>query len=108
LLARLALVRRQESLRMSRLLDGVLANAPVGLGFLDRDLKIRHMNRALATMSERGFGADLGAPIWAMLPTLREELAPKLAAALTEGLVSPNVPVAVPTPSAPGGVRHFS
>ena len=108
LLARLALVRRQESLRMSRLLDGVLANAPVGLGFLDRDLKIRHMNRALATMSERGFGADLGAPIWAMLPTLREELAPKLAAALEEGLVSPNVPVAVPTPSAPGGVRQFS
>ncbi|MGH1574864.1 PAS domain-containing protein [Methylobacterium sp. P31] len=108
LLARLALVRRQESLRMSRLLDGVLANAPVGLGFLDRDLKIRHMNRALATMSERGFGADLGAPIWAMLPTLREDLGPKLAAALREGLVSPNVPVAVPAPSAPGGVRHFS
>ncbi|WP_173009148.1 response regulator [Methylobacterium sp. P1-11] len=108
LLARLALVRRQESLRMSRLLDGVLANAPVGLGFLDRNLKIRHMNRALATMSERGFGADLGAPIWAMLPTLREELAPKLAAALNEGLVSPNIPVAVPAPSAPGGVRHFS
>ncbi|SDO23985.1 PAS domain S-box-containing protein [Methylobacterium phyllostachyos] len=108
LLARLALVRRQESLRMSRLLDGVLANAPVGLGFLDRDLQIRHMNRALATMSERGFGADLGAPIWAMLPTLREELAPKLAAALREGLVSPNVPVAVPAPSAPGGLRHFS
>ncbi|MFF9550612.1 response regulator [Methylobacterium fujisawaense] len=108
LLARLALVRRQESLRMSRLLDGVLANAPVGLGFLDRDLKIRHMNRALATMSERGFGADHGAPIWAMLPTLREELALKLAAALKDGLVSPNVPVAVPAPSAPGGVRHFS
>ncbi|QGY01618.1 response regulator [Methylobacterium mesophilicum SR1.6/6] len=108
LLARLALVRRQESLRMSRLLDGVLANAPVGLGFLDRDLKIRHMNRALATMSERGFGADLGVPIWAMLPTLREELGPKLAAALREGLVSPDVPVAVPAPSAPGGVRQFS
>ncbi len=108
LLARLALVRRRESLRMSALLDGVLANAPVGLGFLDRDLKIRHMNRALAVMSERGFGADLGAPIWAVLPTLEDRLAPKLAAALESGLVTPDVPVAVPTPSAPGGVRHFS
>ena len=108
LLARLALVRRRESLRMTSLLDGVLANAPVGLGFLDRNLEIRHMNRALAVMSERGFGADLGAPIWAMLPTLRETLAPKLAAALEDGLVTPDVPVAVPTPSAPGGVRHFS
>ena len=48
---------------------------------LDRMTQGR-MNRALATMSERGFGADLGAPIWAMLPTLREDLAPKLAAAL--------------------------
>ncbi|WP_191970000.1 response regulator [Methylobacterium planeticum] len=108
MLARLALVRRRESLRMTSLLDGVLANAPVGLGFLDRNLEIRHMNRALAVMSERGFGADLGAPIWAMLPTLRETLAPKLAAALEDGLVTPDVPVAVPTPSAPGGVRHFS
>ena len=108
LLARLALVRRQEGLRMSRLLDGVLANAPVGLGFLDRDVKIQHMNRALATMSERGFGADIGAPIWSMLPSLRETLAPKLDAALEQGLVTPEVPVAVPTPSAPGGVRHFA
>ena len=108
LLARLALVRRREAMRMSGLLDGVLANAPVGLGFLDRDLKIRHMNRALAVMSERGFGADLGAPIWAMLPTLADALGPKLAAALHEGLVTPDVPVAVPTPSAPGGVRRFS
>ncbi|MBE7203359.1 MAG: response regulator, partial [Parafilimonas terrae] len=38
----------------------------------------------------------------------REELGPKLAAALREGLVSPDVPVAVPAPSAPGGVRQFS
>ncbi|MCJ2082062.1 response regulator [Methylobacterium sp. J-090] len=107
LLGRLALVRRREEQRMAVLLDGVFANAPVGLGFLDRDLRIRHMNRALATMNERGFGADLGAPIWAMLPTLQEQLTPKLRAARDEGLVTTNVDVAVPTPSAPRGVRHF-
>ncbi|TXM67385.1 response regulator [Methylobacterium sp. WL69] len=107
LLGRLAFVRRREEQRMAVLLDGVFANAPVGLGFLDRDLRIRHMNRALATMNERGFGADLGAPIWAMLPTLQEQLTPKLRAARDEGLVTTNVDVAVPTPSAPRGVRHF-
>ncbi|KQO69836.1 histidine kinase [Methylobacterium sp. Leaf469] len=107
LLGRLALVRRREEQRTAALLDGVFANAPVGLGFLDRDLRIRHMNRALATMNERGFGADLGAPIWAMLPTLQEQLTPKLRAARDEGLVTTNVDVAVPTPSAPRGVRHF-
>ncbi|SFU34134.1 PAS domain S-box-containing protein [Methylobacterium sp. 174MFSha1.1] len=107
LLARLALVRRRESQRMADLLESVLENAPVGLGFLDRDLNLRHMNRALGNMSERGFGADLGAPIWALLPSLRDALGPKLAAARDSGLVTANVAVAVPAPSAPGGTRHF-
>ncbi|MFE1603140.1 response regulator [Methylobacterium sp. ID0610] len=107
LLGRLALVRRREGRRMAALLDGVLENAPVGLGFLDRDLTIRHMNRALESMSERGFGADVGDPIWALLPSLRDDLAPKLAAARDEGLVTANVEVGVPTPSAPGSVRYF-
>ncbi|GJD75778.1 response regulator [Methylobacterium goesingense] len=107
LLGRLALVRRRDEQRTAALLDGVFANAPVGLGFLDRDLTIQHMNRALATMNERGFGADLGAPIWANVPTLQEQLIPKLKAARDEGLVTTNVDVAVPTPSAPRGVRHF-
>jgi PAS domain S-box-containing protein len=107
LIARLAMVRRRESQRMTSLLDGVLANAPVGLSFLDRDLRIRHMNRSMESMSERGFGADLGAPIWALLPTLQDELAPKLAAARDQGLVTTNVEVGVPAQSAPGGIRHF-
>ncbi|MGE7416715.1 response regulator [Methylobacterium tarhaniae] len=107
LLARLALVRRRESQRMADLLESVLENAPVGLGFLDRDLNLRHMNRALGNMSERGFGADLGAPIWALLPSLRDALAPKLAAARDRGLVTANIEVGVPAPSAPGGIRHF-
>ncbi len=107
LLGRLALVRRRVEQRTAALLDGVFANAPVGLGFLDRDLTIQHMNRALATMNARGFGADLGAPIWASVPTLQEQLIPKLKAARDEGLVTTNVDVAVPTPSAPRGVRHF-
>ena len=107
LLARLALVRRRESQLSSSLLEGVLANAPVGLGFLDGNLKIRHMNRALATMSERGFGADLGAPIWTLLPKLEDQLTPMLEAARDHGLVSADVPVSVPSESAPSGTRHF-
>ena len=107
LLTRLALVRRRESQRSSGLFKGVLANAPVGLGFVDGELKIRHMNQALATMSERGFGADLGAPIWTMLPTLKDQLLPMLKAARDHGLVSAEVPVSVPSESAPGGTRHF-
>ncbi|ACA17939.1 multi-sensor hybrid histidine kinase [Methylobacterium sp. 4-46] len=107
LLARLAILRRREGRRTAALLAGVLENAPVGLGFLDRDLTIRHMNRALESMSERGLGTGVGEPIWALLPSLRDALAPKLAAARDEGLVTANVEVGVPTPSAPGSVRYF-
>ncbi|TXN01295.1 response regulator [Methylobacterium sp. WL64] len=107
LLVRLTIVRRRESQRSSGLFEGVLANAPVGLGFLDGGFNIRHMNRALATMSERGFGADLGAPIWTLLPKLEDQLTPLLEAARDHGLVSADVPVSVPSESAPGGMRHF-
>jgi len=107
MLARLALIRRRDTQRAAALLDGVLSNAPLGLGFLDRGDRIRHMNRALSTMSERGFGAELGAPIWARLPGLKADLAPKVTAARDHGLVTADVEVAVPTASAPGGVRHF-
>ncbi|KMO40813.1 histidine kinase [Methylobacterium variabile] len=107
LLARLARQRRRESRRMAARLDGVFENAPVGLGFLDRDLTLRHMNPAMQSMCERGLGTGLGAPIWALLPSLRDQLAPMLVAARDQGLVTSNIDVAVPTPSAPGGVRHL-
>ncbi len=43
-----ALRRRREHLANRGLLDDVLRNAPVGLGFLGPDLSLRHMNRALS------------------------------------------------------------
>ncbi|KQP13995.1 response regulator [Methylobacterium sp. Leaf93] len=107
LLGRIALLRRRDSQRMTALLDGVLANAPVGLGFLDQTLSIRHMNRALETMNARGFQASLGGPIWAAIPELEDLLRPKFEAARDNGLITPDIDVAVPTPSAPGGVRHL-
>ncbi|GJE16954.1 response regulator [Methylobacterium marchantiae] len=107
LLGRIALLRRRDSQRMTALLDGVLANAPVGLGFLDHSLSIRHMNRALETMNARGFQAPLGGPIWSVIPELEGLLRPKFEAARDKGLITPDIDVAVPTPSAPGGVRHL-
>lgn len=64
LLAGLLLVRREEGRLTSALLDGVLENAPVGLGLLDRDLKLRHRNRAPAALDGQGLGAALGQTLW--------------------------------------------
>ncbi|MDO9442891.1 MAG: response regulator [Beijerinckiaceae bacterium] len=97
--ARLAVLRRREGERTTALLDGVLENAPVGLGFLDADLRIRHMNVALAEMSDRTLGADIGQKIWSVLPTLRETLEPKLMSVLSAGHRVSNIEVEV-------GMRH--
>ena len=102
------MVRRREGQRMTALLEGVLENAPVGLGFLDRNLNIRHMNQALESISgarrfrSRHRCADLGAA--AIAPGRTR---PEVTAARDQGLVTTNVEVAVPTPSAPGRYAAF-
>lgn len=105
--ARLALVRRREGKRTSDLLDGVLENAPLGLGFLDRSLRIRHMNKALAGMSDRTLGADVGQEIWTVLPTLREQLEPRLQSVLNSARLYSNLEVEVPNLNNPGQVRQL-
>ena len=107
LLARQSLSRRREGQRSRERLGDVLGNAPVGLGFLDPDFGLRHMNRALSEMAERGLDAGLGAPLWAAHPALEARLRPSLEAARDRGLVSGDVEIAVPSAEAPGGTRHF-
>jgi len=57
MIALLAVRRRRAARASGDLLSSVLDNAPVGLGFLDGDLRIRHLNLALTTMSE-GYGTS--------------------------------------------------
>ncbi len=79
-------LRRRQSEQESRTrLSGVLDNAPVGLGFLDRSLSIQHMNRALLTMNEAALGAQVGGSLWSVLPGLRAELEPRIRQAFTSG-----------------------
>lgn len=59
LLAAYALSRRRAERRVTALLDGVMSNAPIGLGFLDRDLRVHGGNRALSDIAR----ATLGAPL---------------------------------------------
>ena len=73
-----AVQRRREHRASQALLEGVLENAPIGLGFLDRSLRIRHINGALAKMSERALGATPGMSIWEVVPQLRATLEAKL------------------------------
>ena len=93
LIARLAAQRRFEQRAASALLEGVLDHAPVGLGFLDASLHVRHMNRSLSTMSDRALSASVGASIWDVLPQLREPLEARLRQVVDGGRPIPNIEV---------------
>ena len=73
-----AIRRRREERASAALLGSVLDNAPIGLGLLDPDLCVQHMNQSLASMGERSLDAEMGASLWDILPHMREALEPRL------------------------------
>ena len=81
----LALSRRRREAAANALLEGVLENAPVGLGFLDQGLRVRHLNRALASMGDRALDAGIGRTLWDAVPALRAQLEPGLRAVVGQG-----------------------
>ena len=93
LIASLAARRRREQAAANALLQGVLDHAPVGLGFLDETLHVRHMNRALSTMSDRALSAAVGMSIWEVLPQMREALEPRLKQVVEGGRPVPNIEI---------------
>lgn len=60
LLALYARARRAAERRANALLDSVMANAPIGLGFLDRSLRVSGGNRALTETARETLGTPLG------------------------------------------------
>ena len=104
---RLAYVRRRQGERSAAMLEGVQENAPIGLGFLDRVFRIRHMNKALSEMSDRAIGADIGQEIWSVLPHLRDELEPRLRSVLAEGRVVQNLEVSAQSIAKPDQTRNL-
>ena len=90
-LAWYAIVRRRQARRSEGLLQGVLENAPIGLGFLGLDLRFHHMNRALGALGARDLGTGLGEEIWSVLPNLRSKLEPRLRSVIEQGRTLPNL-----------------
>jgi len=106
-LAALAVHRRHSEKRAGLLLRGVTENAPIGLGFLGRDLRLHHANRALSAIGERAFGGEGGIP--ERLPDeVREALAPHLPKVLGGGRAQTGIEVAVRPPGKVRASRHLS
>ncbi len=106
LLGALALVRRRTERRAHALLRGVMENAPIGLGFLDRNLRLSHANRSLALIGERTLGVEAGSDT-ALPPAVREQIAPHLRKALEAGRTQSGIEVEVRPPGKERLARHL-
>ena len=106
-IALLAVRRRRAERASTALLESVVDNAPVGLGFLDPALHVQHMNRALSTMSERALDAAVGRSLWDVLPDMRAALEPRLAEVLEAGRTITNIEVAMHGRANPALLREF-
>ena len=106
-MALLALRRRRAERASAALLEGVLDNAPIGLGFLDPSLRVRHMNRRLSTMGERALDAEVGTSLWNILPDMRSTLEPRLHEVLEAGRTVADIDVAAYSGNNSKHLREF-
>ena len=104
LFALLAIARRREERGAQALLDGVLENAPAGVGMLDRDLRFLRLNRIMAQLGDAEVG--VGASLWHMLQGQRTGLESRLGSLLANGRTVQNVDAEVQAPGAPES-RHL-
>jgi len=106
-----AVSRRRAERRANALLDAVMANAPVGLGFIGRDMVVANANRAMVEIGERAMGlappADAAGGSLAPLPeAVRERIAPRLTAVLDGGRSQSEVGIEIAPPGRPEE-RHY-
>jgi PAS domain S-box-containing protein len=99
-----AMRAREESLA---LLDTLLSSAPVGLGFLDPQLRYIRLNQALAEIDGLPIEAHLGRTPDEITPQLSAGLAPLSRNALATGKPAVNAEVSGETLAAPGQQRHW-
>nr|WP_309891380.1 PAS domain-containing protein [Archangium sp.] len=96
--------RMEESLA---LLDTFLNNAPIGLGFLDRDLRYLRINDALAALQGRTREENLGRTLHEALPHMASSIEPLLRRVLETGEPLIDHELRGETPSHPGQQRHW-
>ncbi|WP_237214076.1 response regulator [Falsiroseomonas oryziterrae] len=107
LLGILALLRRRTERRANALLHGVMENAPIGLGFLDRQLRLSLANRHLALLGERALGVEAGRGD--VLPdSVRAQIAPQLQKVLEGADAQSGIEVTVRPPGKDRILRHLT
>ncbi|WNG54372.1 PAS domain-containing protein [Archangium gephyra] len=95
---------REEALA---LLDTLLTTAPVGLSFLDRDLRYVRINPTLAALNGVPVDQSLGRTLWEVIPDIAPHVAPIYRRILETGEPELNTELIVPLSRRGGGTRHY-
>ncbi|NBB71769.1 MAG: PAS domain-containing protein [Alphaproteobacteria bacterium] len=107
--------RAEEALGASRAeldrqlaeLQALYAQAPLGLGMLDRDLRFRRINAALAEINGIPAADHIGRGAWELLPDLQTSAEPVFRKVLETGEAEHDVAVRGTTPAQPGVEREW-
>ena len=96
-----------EARRSLALLDALYATAPVGLGFVDYELRLRRVNERLATFNDVPVTASIGRTLIEVLGGLGEELATICRRVLDDGQPVVDVELSAATGANPGVARRW-
>lgn len=94
----------QES---AALLDTLLETAPVGLGFIDTDLRYVRINETLAAINGIPARDHIGRRMKDLMPELSDRTVPIYRSVLETGMPVVNMEVAGRTPAKPGETRYW-
>jgi PAS domain S-box-containing protein len=90
------------------LLDTLFATAPVGLAFLDPDLRYTRINEAMAAINGLGVDEQLGRSLQEVLPEADSELVDRIRRVLETGEPVTDLEVQMATQRDPGRPRLFN
>ncbi len=102
----LATSERRARRRLDEL-ELIYDRAPVGLGMVDRALRVVRLNQRLADINGTGVDGLVGRRFWEVVPDLRAELEPALDRVFAEGAAVLGLEIAGETPTRPGERRHW-
>jgi PAS domain S-box-containing protein len=102
--AQQALAERDQSLAV---LDALFASAPLGLAYLDTDLRFVRLNEALAAMNARPLEGHLGHSVRELFPRVADSIEGMLREVMDSGTPLVNVELSGYTPDAPTWLRHW-
>ncbi len=88
-------------------LQALYAQAPLGLGMLDRDFRFVRINAALAEINGAPAADHVGRSAWDLLPDLQASAEPVLRRVLETGEAERDVAVRGTTPAQPGVEREW-